>query len=127
MKTKKILILILILTAASVFSDGKPVIVFNHTSFNFGKIYKNTTVNHTFYFYNKGKEVLIIDRVMRGCACTTVTLSSKEIPPGKGGTLEVQFNTEYSNGKETKLFYVYSNDPDHEVVKLMVKADILVQ
>lgn len=126
MKIKNILIITLILTAISAFSESKPVIVFNHTTFNFGKIYQNTTVNHTFHFYNKGKAVLVIDRVMRGCACTTVTLSSKEIPPGKGGKLEVQFNTEYSEGKETKLFYVYSNDPDHEVIKLMIKADIMV-
>ncbi len=126
MKIKKILIITIILADISAFSEGKPVIVFDNTVFDFGKIHQKTTVNHTFHFFNKGKGDLVIDRVTRGCACTIVTLSSKEIPPGKRGTLEVQFNTEYSEGKETKTIYVYSNDPDHDVVKLKVKADVLV-
>lgn len=119
--------LIIMFTAISAFSVEKPVISFEKTIFNFGKVQQNSTVNYTFIFKNKGKAALIIDRVMRGCGCTKIKVSSKEIPAGKEGKIEVELDTEYDEGEVTKKIFVYSNDPDHPMVELAVKADVFVQ
>jgi len=121
-----VFILTIILTATYAFSEDKPLIVFDKTAFNFGKIQKKTTVKHTFIFKNKGKATLLIDRVMRGCACTTVSISSREIPAEGEGRLEIELNTDYSEGKIEKKFFVYSNDPDHAMIELTVKADVFI-
>lgn len=127
MKKKSIIFFFVILLAVtSVYSTGKSVIIFDKNTFNFGKIEKKTTVSHTFIFKNKGNATLIIDRVMRGCGCTVITLSSKEIPAGKEGKLEVELNTDYSEGKIEKKIFVYSNDPERPMVELTVKADVFL-
>lgn len=119
--------LIILFTAISALPVEKPVISFEKSIFNFGKIQQKSIVNHTFIFKNKGKATLVIDRVMRGCGCTKVKLSSKEIPAGKDGKLEVELDTEFDEGEITKKIFVYSNDPDHPMVELAVKADVFIQ
>lgn len=128
---RKILIVMaaIIFTGITAFSgnkEDKPKIFFDKTAFDFGKIQKKTTVTHTFTFKNKGKATLIIDRVMRGCACTKINISSKEIPAGGGGKLEVELNTDYDEGKIKKKIFVYSNDPVNAMVELTVQADVFV-
>jgi len=125
MRKKAILFFLTIfISGAFAFSEGVPVLVFDKKTFNFGKIEQNTTVRHTFIFRNKGKSTLLIDRVMRGCGCTKINLSSKEIPAGEEGKLEVELNTEHCEGKISKQIFVYSNDPVRPMTELTVKADV---
>lgn len=48
------------------FFFGGPVIVFEKTDHDFGKIKQNSKPSHEFTFKNMGKSLLVIDRVSAG-------------------------------------------------------------
>ncbi len=50
--------------------------------------------------------------------------SSKEIPPGGEGRIDVQYKTASKIGKKTQAISVHSNDPKRNVVKLKLKMNI---
>lgn len=66
MKTKILIILSILLVFALNSCDGRPVAHFKETTHDFGKVQKSSTVTHTFYFTNKGKSTLVIERIKAG-------------------------------------------------------------
>jgi hypothetical protein len=51
-------------------------------------------------------------------------LSAKKIPAGKSGQIEVRVKTEGMYGPVEKMINVTTNDPNHTVVALTVKANV---
>jgi hypothetical protein len=85
--------------------------VVGETSFDFGKIYEDRALTHTFVIKNTGAAPLNIEDVDPDCACT-VPKYDKSIPPGGQGdiTLTIKpFSVIHQFKKETK---VRLNDPD---------------
>jgi hypothetical protein len=81
------------------------------TAFDFGKIYEDRVLTHTFVIKNTGTSTLTIEDVDPDCACT-VPNYDKSIPPGGQGdiTLTIKpFSVIHQFKKETK---VRINDPD---------------
>lgn len=66
MKTKILVVLLILLVFALNSCDGKPVAHFKETTHDFGKVQQNSTVTHTFHFTNEGKSTLIIERIKAG-------------------------------------------------------------
>ena len=50
--------------------------------------------------------------------------SSKEIPPGGEGRINVDYKTSSKIGPKTQTISVHTNDPEQGVVKLQLKMDI---
>jgi hypothetical protein len=87
------------------------------TSFDFGKIYEDRALTHTFVIKNTGTEPLNIEDVDPDCACT-VPKYDKTIPPGGQGevTLTIKpYSVMHQFKKETK---VRVNDPEKPLLLL---------
>ena len=112
------LLVILIISSCT----GKPKIKFNETAYNFGDVKQNTEIKHIFIFKNEGNSTLVIDKIKAGWGCTGVLLSSKDIPAGGEGQIEVSLKIGKRKGKIRKTVYVYSNDEDDKRVLLSIEA-----
>jgi hypothetical protein len=105
---------------------GTPKIKFKETTYDFGKIKQGEIASHEFVFTNEGDDTLKIEKVATSCGCTAALVSDKEIPPGKGGKVEVKFNSQGYGGNVAKVIYVLSNDPKEAQKGLEIKADVEV-
>jgi hypothetical protein len=98
-------------------AGAAPRATFGETSFDFGKIFEDQALTHTFVIKNTGAEPLNIEDVDPDCACT-VPRYDKTIPPGGQGeiTLTIKpFSVIHQFKKETK---VRVNDPEKPLLLL---------
>ena len=112
-----VLMLFLILPVIS--CDARSVVVFDETIHDFGKISKDSTYKYSFNFKNAGTSTLVIERIKAGWGCTGTLLSDKEIPAGGSGKLEVEIHTDMKTGEIVKTIQVFTNDPDHKMIKII--------
>ena len=105
----------------------KPDIQFKQRVYDFGTISKGAVVKHKFEYINKGDGVLKIGKVKTSCGCTAALITSKTVGPGEKGEVEATFRSQNFRGRITKKVYVHSNDPDENVIQLLIKGIILEQ
>ncbi|MCX7678995.1 MAG: DUF1573 domain-containing protein [Spirochaetes bacterium] len=120
----KFITLIFVLLATNGFCDNRGRISFEETVFDFGKVAINQKVTHIFVFSNTGSGTLEITKIEAPCGCTSTLLSKKALNPGEKGKLEVTLHTGSTPMKLVRRVYVHSTDPEVEIVKLIVKADV---
>lgn len=96
-----------------------PVATIKETTFDFGKIFEDRALTHTFVVGNTGSSPLRIEDVDPDCACTVASYD-KTIPAGKEGaiTLTIKpFSVIHQFKKEAK---VRLNDPERPMVQLIM-------
>jgi hypothetical protein len=94
-----------------------PRAAIGETTFDFGKIYEDRPLTHTFIIRNTGTAPLRIEDVDPDCACTVASYD-KTVPPGGQGeiTLSIKpFSVIHQFNKKTK---VRLNDPERPVLSL---------
>ena len=101
-----------------------PVIKFNQTQHDFGKVKEGKVVEHTFKFENSGNSTLKIKDIKTSCGCTAALVSSEVLKPGEQGTLKVELDTSNRKGKMSRTITIKSNDPKDPTKILTVYADI---
>ena len=99
------------------------VISFNVYEHDFGKVKEGRKVKYTFTFENTGTGSLVIQSATTTCGCTVPRYDRRPIAPGKGGKLEVEFDTSGRNGMQTKVITVTSN-ATVPVVLLRITAEV---
>ena len=99
-------------------------ISFNEYEHNFGKITEGEKVAHIFTFENKGPGSLVISSASTSCGCTVTKYDRNPIPAGKGGSLEVVFDSNGRSGIQTKTVSVQSNSKI-PVVVLKITAEVI--
>jgi len=99
------------------------VITFAEYEHDFGKVREGRKVRHTFTFENTGSESLVIQSATTTCGCTVPRYDRKPIAPGKGGKLEVEFDTSGRDGMQVKTVTVSSN-ATVPVVILKITAEV---
>jgi hypothetical protein len=99
-KTLKVFFL-LILSSVIMFAQDvakkeevKPVIEFESTVHDFGKIYQGKPAVCEFVFINKGKVPLVLSNVQPGCGCTTPEWPREPIMPGQKAKIKAIYNQE---------------------------------
>jgi hypothetical protein len=100
-------------------TESGPRAAIGETTFDFGKIFEDRALTHTFVIRNTGSAPLIIEDVDPDCACT-VPSYDKSIPPGGQGavTLTIKpFSVLHQFKKDTK---VRLSDPERPVVHLVM-------
>ena len=102
-----------------------PKILFEEKEYDFGKVEAGEDVEHAFSFLNKGNSPLAIHKVRTSCGCTGALVSSKEVPPGKGGEIRATFRSRGFLGPVKKSLTVETNDPENRFVRLTVKGKVL--
>ena len=75
-----------------------PRIQFATPVYDFGRVKAGEPVKYTYVFTNTGDRLLIINSVQPGCGCTTAGEWTKQVEPGKTGSIPIQFNTAGYNG-----------------------------
>jgi hypothetical protein len=103
-----------------------PKITLKEAVHDFGDIGPETKHSAQFTFTNSGKAPLKIIQVKSCCGVATKGVKSgQEFAPGESGTLELELQTAYYPGELTRNLYLTTNDPEHKVVTLTIKAKIV--
>jgi hypothetical protein len=97
-----------------------PLIQFDNTMFDFGKVSIGEKVRHSYIVTNTGNDTLQITNVHPGCHCTTAGDWTHKIEPGKTGEIPVQFDSTGFSGTITRTIDVYSNakNEPHKILQL---------
>jgi hypothetical protein len=103
---------------------GTADISFAEYEHDFGKVTEGEKVAYVFSFVNNGPGDLVIASASTTCGCTVPKYDRKPISPGKGGSLEVVFDTSARSGTQTKTVSVHSNSKT-PVVVLKITAEVI--
>ena len=101
-----------------------PKIVFATPVYDFGRIKGGDIVKYTFVFTNAGSALLQVSNVHAPCGCTTAGDWTRQVEPGKTGSIPIQFNSGNFNGPVTKAVTVTCNDAKQPTVGLQIKGNI---
>lgn len=114
----------LLIVAVSMMAQ-QPVITFEKTEHDFGKINENDgRVSTIFEFKNEGMEPLVLSNVRASCGCTTPTWTRTPIEPGAKGTITVTYNPKGRPGRFQKTVTVTSN-AQNATAKLYIKGEVI--
>ena len=103
----------------------EPRLVFNKTTYNFGKIEEmGGTVTHKFTFSNTGAQPLIVNEVKASCGCTSPSWTQQPILPGKKGYVSVTFDPRRRPGNFNKSILVRTNATNGTVI-LRITGEVL--
>lgn len=104
-------------------SGKAPVIAFDKTEYDFGKILQGEVVSYTFHFTNTGNVPLIITGIDKSCGCTASDYPRDPIAPGQGGGIKITYDSKGHFGFQTKTVTVNSNAMPAQTV-LRIKAEV---
>ena len=102
-----------------------PVISFERTDYDFGKIGGDRKVSCRFKVTNTGTEVLNITRLNPSCGCTSTVLGKWSLAPGESTEVEASFDPRGFRGPVHKSIQVISDDPAHGTVTLTFQAEVI--
>jgi len=103
-----------------------PLIKFEETEHDFGRILEGETVSFDFSFTNTGKSDLLLAEVSTSCGCTVPSYPKAPIRPDEKGVVKVTFNSQGRRGFQTKDIVVVSNTQPNSTV-LRIKAQVVNQ
>ena len=102
-----------------------PVIKFEETSINGGKIIEGEKFVFDFKFSNVGKGDLIINSAKASCGCTATTPPKDVIKPGEVDAITATFNSRGRMGKQSKSITVKTNDPENPTKVLRFTVEVV--
>ena len=116
--------LFMALTAVAMMAQ-QPVITFEKTEHDFGKINEaDGRVSTVFEFKNEGMVPLILSNVRASCGCTTPTWTKEPIEPGKTGTITVTYNPNGRPGRFQKTVTITSNASE-ATKRVYIKGEVI--
>lgn len=89
-----------------------PHLVVTEAKKNFGSVKRGEVVKNEYEIRNTGKEPLIISGAEVPCSCTTVDFPKQPILFGETVKVVVTFNTASVYGRQDRVVYLISNDPE---------------
>ena len=106
-------------------TTGKePIITFDKTEHEFGKLLQGEVVTYSFHFTNTGNAPLLITEVKTSCGCTAGDFPREPIKPGQDGLIKATYDSKGHHGFQSRTLSVISNtNPSMTVLRF--KADVL--
>ncbi|MBZ5496133.1 MAG: DUF1573 domain-containing protein [Acidobacteriia bacterium] len=110
-----------------------PIIEFDSTTREVGKVIDGEAINQVFKFANKGDATLEILSVEPSCGCTSAGAVPRKLAPGQSGQIEIKIATEglaalSKTAAETvalsKTVTVISNDPKQPQTVLTINITV---
>jgi hypothetical protein len=109
---------------ASLSAAAAPVIEFEKTVVDLGKVQAGKKVTASFPFKNAGDQTLQITRISGSCGgCTSLKATLTTVQPGQSAAIEAAFTTPSGGGSISKRLRVETNDPARPSVSLAVKGE----
>ncbi|MCL1894630.1 MAG: DUF1573 domain-containing protein [Holophagaceae bacterium] len=102
-----------------------PVISFDKTHHDFGKISPDQKVSHRFIVINKGSAPLQIKEIRPSCGCSYSMVGQWNLKPGEETNIDVHFDPTGMIGNIQKSLSVISNDPQNPDVLLTFEASVI--
>ncbi len=122
---KKICSVLAGMLMATVMMAQEPVITFEKTTHDFGKINEaDGRVTTVFNFKNEGMTPLVLSNVRASCGCTTPKWTREPIEPGATGAITVTYNPNGRPGKFSKTITVTSNAKE-ATMRLYIKGEVI--
>ena len=122
---KKTFIISALLMVAMAAVAQQPVITFEKTEHDFGKINEGDgKVSTQFEFRNDGMEPLVLSNVKASCGCTTPDWPRQPIEPGAVGHITVTYNPNGRPGRFTKTVTITSNATQSST-KVVIKGEVI--
>jgi len=112
------------LNHVEVSNEGKPELVFEKKSHDFGVIEEGAVATTTFVFKNTGNAPLILQAVTASCGCTTPKWSREPINPGETGEITAAYNSQGRPGNFTKSITVKHNG-ENGVEYLTIRGNVV--
>jgi len=91
---------------------------------DFGTVWVNEDLEHTFKIRNAGETTLRIIRVKPACGCTSAGSHPTEIAPGETGEFPFKLSTKRMSSKFTKSISITTNDPKNQQMQLLLTGDV---
>ena len=105
--------------------DEMPVIEFEETTHDFGRIIQGEKVSYTFKFKNIGKADLLISKVSTSCGCTATDYPKDPVSPGDEGKIVVTFDSHNKKGFQNKTATVLANtEPNYTTLYIKTTVDV---
>jgi hypothetical protein len=114
---------------ASASHNGKdkiPLMDFEESTHDFGKIYQGEKVSWAFKFKNTGNAPLVISSVVASCGCTVPSYPKKPIAPGEEEYITIVFNSKGLKGNVNKNINIFANTIPNSKM-LYIKGFIIVE
>lgn len=122
---KKVMSLAAFLLMAVVAMGQQPVMTFEKTEHDFGKINEaDGRVTTVFEFKNEGMMPLVLNNVRASCGCTTPKWTREPIEPGQTGQITVTYNPNGRPGRFQKTITVTSNATE-ATKRLYIKGEVI--
>ncbi len=113
--------LLLLCMAPAVAASIGPRAQVPETTYDFGEVFEDVKLTHTFSIKNIGDALLEIKDIDSDCACTAAD-SDRRIPPGGQGRITLTIAPYSVLRQFTKKTKVFFNDPDHPQVVLTMQG-----
>lgn len=111
-------------TMAENAATGKlPVLEFDKTEHDFGKISDAEKVETTFTIKNTGEADLIIINAQGSCGCTVPDYPKEPVKPGESAPMKVTFDPNGKSGEQQKTVTLTTNTKEGSE-KITIKASI---
>lgn len=122
---KKILVNLALILCAATMMAQQPVITFEKTEHDFGKINEaDGRVTTVFAFKNEGTMPLVLSNVRASCGCTTPKWTREPVEPGQNGEITVTYNPNGRPGRFQKTITITSNASE-ATKKLFIKGEVI--
>ena len=115
---------LLLVCAATALVAQAPVIHFDKTHHDFGRITPDRKVAAKYRVTNTGNAFLSITQVRPSCGCTYTMLGKWSMAPGESTEIEALFDPKGQKGGVRKSIEVVSNDPRTPTVSLTLEAEV---
>jgi hypothetical protein len=104
---------------------ARPVITFNKTHHDFGKLDGAKKVTYRYRVANTGKAYLNITQLNPSCGCTSTNMGKWSLAPGESTEIEVAFDPKGFKGVVRKSLQVVSDDPATPTANLTFEAEVI--
>ncbi len=124
-KMKKVFVSMAMALVAVAMMAQQPVITFERTEHDFGKINEaDGKVTTIFTFKNEGMEPLVLSNVRASCGCTTPKWPRQPIEAGQTGEITVTYNPNGRPGRFTKTVTITSNATE-PTKRVTIKGEVI--
>jgi len=97
----------------------------NLNQWDFGRVKQGAVVKHDFALKNETGDILKINSINNSCGCTVSSTGKKSLMPQESTPVSVSFNSRGYLGPVTQFVYVNTDNPDLEIIKFTVKAQVV--
>lgn len=114
-----------VITFHPTFDETGPRIAVDRALYDFGQIWEEQKVRHTFAVRNLGNTDLEISDVQSSCRCTSLVVTNRLLAPSEIGQIEVEYDSRGYRGKAEESVTITSNDPVRPTTVLSVYGHVL--